>query len=81
MSDQPDSLVSRMLRRMDEKLDRIGEDVRERKAASACWKNATPAYPAAWIRWSSGSNGSSVDWNLPTNPRKAARARRKGSCS
>lgn len=29
MSDQPDSLVLRMLRRMDEKLDLIGADMRE----------------------------------------------------
>jgi len=31
MSDEPDSLVLRILRRMDEKLDRIGDDMRELK--------------------------------------------------
>lgn len=31
MSDRPDNLILRMLRRMDEKLDRIGEDMRELK--------------------------------------------------
>ncbi len=60
MSDEPESLVLRYLRRIDERMDRWKRGFQNWWAELACWSKATRALPDCWIRWNCAWSASSA---------------------